>query len=225
MGLHGTMTPARGLTMTVITRQHQGLRTYYYEDREINAIHFYRDGAVVLRTRSGWIEQESRSGRPDMPGLTIEQPIRRSTLINLHKGGHFYVASGKKSHFGTKQPINLYIDLALDDCAVGDEQDVVLYTLDSGVTYQKVRSLTGVFGDGERRTIQIASGGTYTVSNAYGAALAVIQEHLKATGMERSVTGVETIVKDRALLDLLLAAHQRLLEAKAPAPHGRLATE
>jgi hypothetical protein len=43
--------------------------------------------------------------------------------------------------------------------------------------------------------------------------------------MERSVTGVETIVKDRALLDLLLAAHQRLLEAKAPAPHGRLATE
>jgi hypothetical protein len=194
---------------TVITSKHNGLRTFTYLDREVAAFHFYRAGAVVLRTHSGYIEQEGGTGRRDMPGLTLEQPIRRCTMVNLHKGGHFYTGSGKHSIFGSKQQtINLYIDLALDDCAVGAPQDEVLYTQDSGTTYHSVCSLTAVFGDGARRTIKIGASASWTVPNAYGEALAAIQAHLKATGNEHRVSGINAVVKDRALLDLLLAAHQ-----------------
>lgn len=193
---------------TVITRQHNGLRTFSYADRMINAFYFYRAGTVVLQTRSGWLEQEGGHGRRDLPGLTLARPIRRCTMVNLHKGGHFYTTSGKTGFGDSKPSINLYIDLALDDCAVSDAGEQVLYTADSGTTYHTVRYLTGVFGDGERRTIVIASGGLRTVDNAYGVALAKIADHLKAAGLEQRVTGIESIVKDRALLDLLLAAHQ-----------------
>lgn len=189
--------------VSIIKRKNNGLRTYYHADRAINAIHFYRDGVVMLRTRSGWIEPE---GGRDLPGLTLTQPIRRCTVVNLCKGGHFYVATGKSS-FGDRQ-IDLYVDLALDDCAVGEPREEVLYAMDSGTTYQTVRPLTAVFGEAERRTIMIAQGGVRSVANGYGEKLAAIHAHLKANGVDARVSGIETIVKDRALLDLLLAAHQ-----------------
>ena len=191
--------------MTTFIGKQSRLRTYYLDDHEVRGIYFYRDGAVVVRTRNGWIEQEGASRR-DLPGLSLTHPLRRSNKINLDKGGHFFV-TGEKG-FNTKPGVNLYIDLALDDAVIGDEREEVLYELDSGITYHTIRTLRAVFEDGgERRTIRIGVGQPYTRLNGYGQVLEQIAGHLRASNQEHAVRGIEVIVKDRHLLDLLLRAH------------------
>src|SRR4051812_31773947 len=119
-----------------ITRKNIGLRTYYLDNYKVASMVFYRAGAVVLRTRSGWIEREGPIGHPDMPGLTLHHPIRRSIKLNLDRGGHFYIRTSKP-RYDTTPTVDIYIDLALDDCALGEEAEQVLYELDGGVTYHK----------------------------------------------------------------------------------------
>jgi hypothetical protein len=193
---------------TTLCRRENGLRTYYLADRPINVIVFYRDGEVVYHTRSSWIEGESYAHR-DMPGLTLSTEVRRAAKLNLSKGGHFYLSTGKAHWAGDKTKVDVYVDLALGDCEFGEPVEVESYRTDSGIAYHTVRTMTALFGGDSRETITVVlPSSQHTVSNAYGEKLAAISQRLKALGADRNVSGIETLIKDRALLDLMFAAHE-----------------
>ncbi|CAM6053362.1 unnamed protein product [Sphagnum tenellum] len=188
-----------------------GLKTYYLDNHEVNRIHFYRDGEVVLSTRLGWIEKSDYYGWAR--GLLLNHDVRRSTKLNLSKGGHFFIGTGKKALRTNTKTIDVYVDLALGDVSVGEAQTVKLYETQSGVTYHNVRTMTACFAENNfPETITVSFGQHHTENNPYGDKVAEINRHLKVAGLDRNVTGIESIIKDRALLDLLLAANNLLKE-------------
>jgi len=197
------------MTNTISRRRSSGLRVYFLDDHQVHRIYFYRNGEVILACQSAWIERlrdiGSYSGE-DMPGLTLSTEIRRSTKLNLTKGGHFYISSGTNSFYARDRTYDIYVDLAIGDCSLGCEQTVKMSEDDQGCTFHKVRSLTAIFdAAGQQNILVLVPNSQVVVPNAFGVKVAEIQKILNELG-ERT-TNISVIVKNKKIIDLLVEAH------------------
>jgi len=184
-----------------------GLHTYHLEGRALTSIKFYRDGKVLFSTQSGWIERMEYPTK--LPGLTLNNPIRRTTKLDLTKGGHFYISSGKTCWYNKRPEIDLYVDMALDDCMFGDERTVEIVSYSSGKTFHKVVTLTATFGTAGKQTIDMPlPNTTFVEKNAFGKILDKITSYMSKQGID----GIESIIKDKQLLDMLIQAHEIVKE-------------
>lgn len=198
---------------TTIQRKESFSRTWYVEGKAIRQIKFYLGDTVLLETSSGWIEGEYR----DALGLVLKQPVRRSTKLNLSKGGHFFISAPK--NYNRDPEVCLYVDIAVGDVSVGDEIDVVQWSDHLAQHVCKQRSVTADFMTGAISTILVnVSSSMRAIYTPYGAKVESISKSLKEAGVGTLPYGLlEHLITNRALITDLTEANQLFEQAKPTA--------
>lgn len=84
--------------MEVIIKSGNCYRPLFYNYKQISKIFFFKNGQIILETRSGWMERDKYP--TDTMQITIEEP-KKANKVDLSRKNNFYVSKDGN--------INLYI--------------------------------------------------------------------------------------------------------------------
>ena len=81
--------------ITIIKRECKFLRYYTVNGEELESIVIYKDGEIILKTRSGWFEEVSETFTTkycgDLLEIAINGPVKRANKMNLnHKDNYIF---------------------------------------------------------------------------------------------------------------------------------------
>ena len=79
--------------ITIIKRECNFLRYYTVNGKELETIVVYKDGEIILHTRSGWFEEVDENFKSrycgDLLEIAINGPVKRANKINLDRKDNY----------------------------------------------------------------------------------------------------------------------------------------
>lgn len=97
--------------ITIIKRECNFLRYYTVNGKELESIVIYKDGEIILKTRSGWLEEVSENYTHtycgDLLEIAINGPVKRANKMNLNRKDN-YIFKWKENAC-IRQGITLFI--------------------------------------------------------------------------------------------------------------------
>lgn len=79
--------------ITIIKRECNFLRYYTVNGKELESIVIYKDGEIILKTRSGWFEKVNENFSPsycgDLLEIAINGPVKRANKMNLDRKDNY----------------------------------------------------------------------------------------------------------------------------------------
>lgn len=86
---------------TTLKRSCSFYRPYYYNGKKIESIVIYKDGEIILKTRSGWLEDRTENLESkfdaDLLEITIDGEIKRANKENLLRKDN-YLLKGRRDY-------------------------------------------------------------------------------------------------------------------------------
>lgn len=97
--------------ITIIARGSSWYRPYNVNGKDLEKIVIYKDGEIIIKTRSGWLEETDENFRPkylgDVLQLQIDGTIKRANKLNLNRKDNFLFR--EKDQYSIRDGITLYI--------------------------------------------------------------------------------------------------------------------
>ena len=79
--------------ITIIKRECKFLRYYTVNGKELESIVIYKDGEIIIKTRSGWLEEVDENFNHkhcgDLLEIAINGPVKRANKINLNRKDNY----------------------------------------------------------------------------------------------------------------------------------------
>ena len=79
--------------ITLITREATWYRPYNVNGKTVEKIVVYKDGEIIIKTRSGWFEETDENYHTkylgDLIEISIDGPVKRANKLNLHRTDNF----------------------------------------------------------------------------------------------------------------------------------------
>lgn len=79
--------------ITIIKRECRFLRYYTVNGKELESIVIYKDGEIILKTRSGWLEEVNENFTSsycgDLLEIAINGPVKRANKMNLDRKDNY----------------------------------------------------------------------------------------------------------------------------------------
>lgn len=78
---------------TTLGRVHAWYRPYSVNNKDLESIVIYKDGEILIKTRSGWLEEVGEDFRSmyngDLKSITFDGSVKRANKLNLNRKDNF----------------------------------------------------------------------------------------------------------------------------------------
>lgn len=103
---------------TILKRESSIYRPYYVNGKKIESIVIYKDGEILLKTRSGWLEdvKEDFSSiyNGDLKEVVIDGEVKRANKENLNRKDNYILRGRREYNFDDGYIIYIYADNILE---------------------------------------------------------------------------------------------------------------
>lgn len=99
---------------TVLKRDCDFYRPYYINGKRLESIVIYKDGEIILKTRSGWLEDVKEdfttTYNGDLKEVVIDGEIKRANKENLMRKDNFLMVGERKYNFDDGYVLYIHAD-------------------------------------------------------------------------------------------------------------------